>query len=170
MQRLYRDDASKVLSVVKQMMSDGDSSEFNFKFLRDRRWKVVPVESAARLPADDIARLVAVLETTTKDCVAITTEQDMEPLVFRLNISEADFSSCNKELGALRFLLTDYGRTWAISCTEWYNLFGATPDLLADMLGTTIEQARTEYMHFAEGIATGPNEPLVEIGRQYSKL
>lgn len=61
--------------------------------------------------------------------------------------------------------------SWAISCTEWYNLFAAQPDLLEAILGKPVQQARDEYVRFASGLADAEtDEQLLKVAAQYAAL
>ncbi len=92
------------------------------------------------------------------------------PDCYALRISEEDFREFNRELGPFRFLMMDEQRSWAISCTEWYNLFAGHPELVESMLGKTVDQAQQEYLAFALEIATQPDEPLVKMAEHYRSL
>ncbi|HUP79358.1 MAG TPA: hypothetical protein VM260_12480 [Pirellula sp.] len=160
--------------LVTEMMltQEGEECEFNSEWIRSHKWKVVPVESMARIPQPDIPRLISVLnEAGCHQCFAITTEPlgDM-PTCYVLSVDEADFRELNRELGPFRFALTDENRSWAISCNEWYNLFASEPELLEALLGKPIEQARQEYLTFASDLAKKPDEPLLQMARRYAAL
>ena len=173
--------------LIGEMMlsQEHEECEFNPDWVHDNGWKVVPMESAARLPKNVIPRIVSVLKGKGYiNCVAIVTEPgylqplgpsnqllgDM-PTCYLVSIDEADFQETNRELGPFRFLLTDEDRSWAISCNEWYNLFASKPDLLEAMLGKPILEAQQEFMDFASQLAKGnTDEPLVRVARRYAAL
>jgi len=69
-------------------------------------------------------------------------------------------------------VLTTDDRTWAISCGEWYNLFGGKPELIEAMLGKSIEQARQEFQEYATLLATGqnPDESFLRVAEHYAVL
>ncbi len=156
-------------NLLGEMMLAHDQCEFSPDWIRGHGWKVVPVESMARLPQPDIPRLVSVLsQAGTSECVALATEPlgDM-PVCYVVSVDEADFRKVNSELGPFRFLLTDDGHSWAISCTEWYNLYAAKAEFLDSMLGKSAEQAREEYAQFASGLA---DEDLLKVASRYASL
>lgn len=146
--------------------------EFNDKWVKQQGWKVVPVEDASHFSPNEIATLVAVLrEAGYRECIAVATEPlDPAPACFQLAVSEDDLRAFNKECGLFRYLLTDEGRTWAISCNEWYNLFGGQSRLLEAMLGKPIEEARAEYLSYATALAKKPDEPLLQVATRYAAL
>src|SRR6266498_3736159 len=168
--------------LVREMMLtlEHEECEFNPDWVHDHGWKVVPVESMARIPKDDIPRIVSVLKGRGyNSCVAVVTESgylqplgpsnhllgDM-PTCYLVSIDEADLQELNRELGPFRFQLTDDDRSWAISCNEWYNLFASKPDLLEAMLGKPIQKAQEEFMEFASQLARGnTDETLVRVAR-----
>jgi len=170
---------------VSGMMLAQEECEFNPDWIHGHGWKVVPMESAARLPKEDISRLVSVLSGNGySSCVAVITEAgyiqplspsnrllgDM-PTCYLVSINEADFQQVNRELGPFRFLLTDETCSWAISCNEWYNLFAGKPDLLAALLGEPIEQAQREFLEFVSELAKGnADDPLMRVARHYAAL
>jgi hypothetical protein len=77
------------------------------------------------------------------------------PTCYGLSVDETDFRELNRQLGPFRFVLTDENHSWAISCNEWYNLFGAKPELLEGLLGKPVEQVRQEFQEFASLLAKG---------------
>jgi len=159
--------------LLSEMMLPLDQCEFSPDWVREHGWKVVPVESMARLPQPDIPRLVSVLnDAGSSQCVALATEPLGEmPMCYAVSVEAADLREVNRELGPFRFLLSDDGHSWAISCTEWYNLFAGKPELLEAMLGKPIDQARQDYIRFASELAKDqPDEPLLKVAAQYASL
>ncbi len=148
-------------------------NEFSPEWVRKRGWRVVPVEDSAHFASVEIAVLVPALRKAGYDhCLAIAM-QSVEPdgvPCYSLSISEEEFRTFNAECGLLRYLLTEENRNWAISCSEWYNLFAGPPGLLEGMLGKSIEEAREEYLTFAAAIAEHSDEPLLEVARHYAAL
>jgi hypothetical protein len=62
-------------------------------------------------------------------------------------------------------------RSWAISCNEWYNLFGAKPELLEALLGEPIKLARREFAEFATALARGnADETLLRVAEHYATI
>lgn len=146
--------------------------EFNTKWIQDREWKVVPVEEGGRFSPEQRSALVSALNNAgfTK-CLAIATESLGEmPTCYRVLINESGLQDFNRECGIFRFVLTDEKRSWAISCNEWYNLYAGEPKLLEEMLGKSIEQARSEFYEFALLLAKQPDDALVEVARRYAEL
>jgi len=175
-------------SLLRDMMliRSGEEFDFNPDWIRSHGWKVVPVESMARIPVPDIPRIVSALNGAGfTQCVAIFNEagyiRDLPIVVasappgdlatcYLLSVDEADFREFNRELGAYRSVLTTDDRAWAISCNEWYNLFAGKPELLEAMLGKSIEQARQDYLKFASELARSPDERLIVVAKQYAAL
>lgn len=147
--------------------------EFDPQWIKKQGWKVVPVEGNGHFAAGQIATLVAALREAGYDrCVAIATES-VEPdgvPGYSFAVSEEEFRSFNAECGLFRYLLTDAKRSWAISCSEWYNLFAGKPELLESMLGRPIAKAREEFLTFANSLAKGPDEPLLRVAKHYTAL
>jgi hypothetical protein len=175
--------------LVREMMltQSGEECEFNTDWIRSHDWKVVPVESMARLPEPDIPRIVSTLrEAGYAQCLAIFNEPGYsqrlpvtvasEPpsdmaTCYLLSVDEADFRQFNRELGPFRSVLTTENRSWAISCNEWYNLFAGKPEFLKTLLGKSIEQAQREFLELASSLAKGKaNEPLLQIAKRYASL
>jgi hypothetical protein len=160
------------LVVEMTVQREQEECEFDPEWVRTQGWKVVPVESAARIPPADIPRLVGVLSGLgCKRCVVVATEPlgDM-PNCYLLSVQESELRELNRVLGVFRFMLTDENRSWAISCNEWYNLFGSTPELLEKLLGKPIEEARAEYLRFASELAHSSDEPLLRVAKHYASL
>jgi hypothetical protein len=173
--------------LVREMMlpQEGKEYEFDSVWVSSRGWKVVPVESAVRLPKDDIPRLVSVLAGAGYTrCIAVTNEAGYTrplgpgnqllgdiPTCYLLSVEEADFREFNRQLGPFRSVLTSQDRDWAISCNEWYNLFAGKRDLVEALLGKAIGQARTEFLEFASLLAKGnTDEPLMRTAQHYAAL
>jgi hypothetical protein len=70
---------------------------------------------------------------------------------YLLSINEADLREFNHELGSFRAVLTTDNRSWAISCSEWYNLFAAEPELLAALLAKPIDAAGVRRSSLGDG-------------------
>ncbi len=165
----------------------GHEFEFNDDWVRDHSWRVVPVESAMRLPAEDIPRLVSVLSAAGyKSCIAVFNEagylprlpvvvesdppDDMATCYF-VSISEAEFRELNRQLGPFRFVITVEERSWAVSCNESYNLFAGQPQFLESLLGKSLDEARQEFHEFASALSKGnPEEPLMRVSEHYAAL
>jgi hypothetical protein len=159
-------------NLVAEMTVHHDQGEFDLDWVRNHGWKVVPAESAARIPRVDIPRLVRVLsEAGYRKCVAVATEPlgDMADC-YLLSVDEGELRELNRTLGIFRFMLTDDRHSWAISCSEWYNLFAGKPELLEKLLGKSIEEARAAYLEFASELARSPDEPLLRVAQHYAGL
>ncbi len=174
---------------LREMMltEKGRECEFDPGWIRNHGWQVVPAESMARIPLPDIPRIVSTLKRAGyAECIAVFNEpgyiRDLPLTVASdppsematchlLSVDEADFESFNRELGTFRSVLLPEDRSWAISCNEWYNLFGAKPELLEALLGEPIEEARREFAEAAAALAKGnANEPLVKVAKHYASL
>lgn len=152
-------------------MTDGDIN-FNAKWVHHAGWKVVPVESGMRFSGEDISKLVSALnDRGFFECLAVATEPlDPLPCCYRMLISEGELHEFNRVCGLFRFLITDLQRRWAVSCSEWYNLFAGPQGLLEAMLGKSIEDARSEFLNYAASLARSPDDPLLKIARHYEML
>jgi hypothetical protein len=157
------------------MMTLADSRrghEFNDEWVQQCGWKVVPVEDACHFAPDEIETIVpALLDAGYSECVAVATEPlDPAPACYRLSISAEDLREFNRVCGPFRYLLMDEDQNWALSCSEWYNLFAGKPELLEAMLGKPISEAREEYLSFATALAKSPDEPLLQVAKRYAAL
>ena len=148
------------------------ATDFNVHRVRERGWKVVPVESVARLAADDIPRLVSVLrQASSGECLVVVTEDLGElPSCYALSVTDEDFRELNRTLGLFRFLIADAGGLWAISCNEWYNLFAANPELLERMLGKPIHEARAAFVQFASAVGPSDGNRLLAVAGRYAAV
>jgi hypothetical protein len=176
-------------TLVSEMMLADEHEENQFKpdWVRRHGWKIVPVESATRLSEEDIPRLVSVLKGAGyKQCLTVFNEPGYiqrlpvsvasEPArematCYLLSVDEANLRAFNRDLGLFRSVLTPEDRSWAISCSEWYNLFAGKPDFVEALLGKPIEQAQLEFREFASRLAKGnADEPLLRVAKHYSTL
>lgn len=179
----------KYSKLVRQMMLADSGRECQFKpdWVRGHGWKVVPVESMGRIPEPDIPRIVSTLKRAGyTECIAVFNEPgyiQQLPLTvasdppsdmatcYLVSIDEADFKNFNRELGAFRSVILPEDRSWAISCNEWYNLFGAEPKPLEALLGQPIEHARREFAELAAAVARGnADEALLKVAEHYAAL
>lgn len=146
-------------------------TEFNPQWLARTGWKVVPAQSGGRLFREDIPRIVSALSAAGYvQCFAATTEDlgDMPPC-YMVSVSEEGFHELNRELGMFQFLLTDETRTWAISCTLFYNLFAGPGKLVEAMLGKPAAEAQKEFLEIATKISRGnPNDVFMKVARRYA--
>jgi hypothetical protein len=177
-------------SLVREMMESREHQEHLFKsdWVKNQKWKIVAVESAMRLPYEDLPRLVSVLKAAGySHCLAVFNEPGYmrnlplhvvsEPpgdmaTCYQVSLDEHGFQEFNRTLGPFRSVLTTEDRTWAISCSEWYNLFGAPPEFLETLLGKSIKEARQEFFEYASLLATGrnPDESVLRIANHYAAL
>ena len=164
----FENDACKKL--LAGLMDRMNLMDFEEAWIKEHCWKVVPSEDTAHFAPGEIERLVRVLRNAGySECIAVATEQVAPgPEVYRVQISEHGFRSFNAECGVLRYLLTVEDRSWAISCSEWFNLFAGPPDLLEEMLGESIEAARAEFMDYARILATDDEEPALIAAEHYA--
>jgi hypothetical protein len=175
--------------LLREMMlaEEGQECEFSPDWVRNHGWRVVPTESMARIPVPDIPRIVSTLTRAGyTECIAIFSEPGYIrhlPLTIAsdppsematchlVSVDEADFQNFNRELGAFRSVLLPEDRSWAISCNEWYNLFGAKPELLEALLGEPIKLARREFAEFATALARGnADETLLRVAEHYATI
>ncbi len=146
--------------------------QFALPWLAKTGWKVAPAESAARISPDDIPRLMSVLNAAgCSQCLAVTTEDlgDMPPC-YLVPASEEGFRELNDKLGMFQFLLTDEARSWAISCTVFYNLFAGPEKFVEAMVGKPVAEAQKEFLQMASDIAKARNDPeefLLKVARRY---
>jgi hypothetical protein len=176
-------------TLLREMIltEEGRECEFNPDWVLQHDWKIVPVESAMRIPDEDIPLLVSALKGAGyTECFAVFNEPGYVqrlPLIvaseppsdmstcYVLSVDEGEFREFNRQLGPFRSVLAAEDRSWAISCNEWYNLFGAKPKLLEALLGKPIAEARREFFDFASMLAQGkPDEPLLRVAKQYAAL
>ena len=164
-------------NLVHEMMLSETSRECEFKpeWIRNRGWKVVPVEDSGHFSPGEIATLLRVLcRAGYRECVAVAT-QDVAPdglPCYRVSLTEADLLSFNWECGPLRYLLTTEDRGWAISCNEWYNLFAGKPEMLEELLGQSVDDARQEFLEYASLLASGmnPDEHFLQVANHYASI
>lgn len=176
--------------LLREMMltEEGRETEFNPEWVHSHGWKVVPVESGWRLPAEHIPRLVSVLRGAGyTHCVAVYNEpgyiQDL-PVLTRIQppsdmttcqlvaVDEADFEEFNRGLSAFRSVLTTEDGFWALSTHEWYSLFAGTPATVEAILGESIEKAEQEFLEYASVLAGGqsPDKSILQIAKLYAAL
>ncbi|TAN30642.1 hypothetical protein EPN29_14270 [bacterium] len=134
------------------MLSGERGYDLRLDWARGRAFQVVPAESAARIPAADIPRLAAALkEFSGGSAIAVNIDvTDERGDAFDVQIGPEGLTEVNRELGLYRFLLTREDEPWAIACNEWYNLFAAPAELLTELLGGTLEEARAEFQVYAD--------------------
>ncbi len=146
-------------------------TEFSPQWLARTRWRVVPGESGGRLLREDIPRLVSALNAAGYfECFAVTTEDLGDtPSCYLVHISEEGFQELNRELGMFQFLLTEETRSWAISCTVFYNLFAGPENVVEALLGKSIPEAERQFLRIATAIAKGnPNDLFLKVARRYA--
>jgi hypothetical protein len=164
----------KYRSLVREMMLPDErlGDEFNLDWVRERGWEVVPVERAQHFIPEEITTIVSALaQAGYSECVAVATEPlDPLPACYGLSISEDDFREFKKECGLFHYLLTDKNRTWAISCTDAYNLFAGPHELLEAMLGKSIKEAWQTYWDFIAQPSMDPNGLLHKSANRYASL
>jgi hypothetical protein len=163
----------KYKKLVAEMTVANEHEEYHFRsdWILKHAWKVVPVEDGDHFTEEDIATIVPALKNAGyRDCVAVATEPlGPMPSCFEVAITADDLREFNRECGLFRFLLTEKTRSWAISCNEWYNLFGGGEPLLEAMLGVPIEEARRRFLAFAEPLAKGdPADLLLKAAQHYA--
>lgn len=175
---------------LREMMltDEGRECEFSPEWLRKHDWKVVPMESGWRLPAEHIPRLISTLKQAGySDCVAVFNEpgyiQSLPVVVasqpprnmatcYQVEVDEADLQEFNRELGQFRSVLTTGDSFWALSTHEWYSLFGGKPVTLEAILGESIEKVQQEFLEYAALLATGqnPDESILQVAKYYAAL
>jgi hypothetical protein len=176
--------------LLREMMltQEGREWEFSPKWVREHDWKVVPVESEWRVPADEIPRLVSVLKRAGyTHCVAVFNQpgyiQDLPVTVrseppsdmatcYLVSLEEADFQQFNREFGPFRCVLTTEDRFWALSSHEWYNLFAGRPEVVESILGKPLDEARRDFFEYASLLATGknPDQSALQVAKQCEAL
>ena len=148
-------------------------TELSARWLARNGWKVAPAESAGRFFFEDIPRIVSALNAAGHyKCFAVTTEDLGDtPPCYIVPIAEEGFRELNEKLGAFQFLLTDEARSWAISCTVFYNLFAGPDNLVEAMLGKPVAEAQNAFLQMATEIAKArgdPDEFLLKVARRYT--
>lgn len=165
----------KYVKLAAEMMLTDEYYEFDFRpdWILQRGWKVVPVKNGNHFSNSEIDRIVSALRSAGyQDGIAVATEpMGLLPACFELAITPFDLQEFNENCGLLRFLLTEETRSWAISCSEFYNLFAGEQFILEAMLGIPIEEARKRFLAFAEPLAFGnPEHPVLTAARLYATL
>lgn len=176
--------------LLREMMftARGRETEIAPEWAKNHGWKVVPVESSWRLPAEHIPRLVSVLKAAGyRHCIAVFNEpgyiQDLPIIVSSkppsdmatchlVEVDEADFRAFNRELSPFRTVLMTEDRFWALSTHEWYSLFGGTPATLEAIIGEAIEKAEREFLEYASILADGqpPDKSVLRLAKLYATL
>lgn len=162
------DKAENYRALVSEMTEH--ETEFSSQWLARTGWKVVPCESGGRFFPEDIPRLVSALNAVgSLECFAVTTEDlGNVPPCYLVSVSEEGFRELNERLGMFQFLLTDEARSWAISCTVFYNLFAGPEKLVEAMLGKPVVEAQEAFHRIATEIAKGnPDDNFVKVARRY---
>jgi hypothetical protein len=159
-------------TLVREMMleSEHQRTEFDLAWVRQKEWEVVPVERAQHFIPDEIKTIVSALAGRGySKCIAVTTEElGPLPACYELSISEEDFYEFNRELGLFRCLLTDQDRSWAISCTESYNLFAGPGSLIEAMLGKSVNDGWRAYWEFVAQPSVDPYGMLHQSATRYA--
>ena len=109
--------------------------------------EVVPMESAGRLPIEQIPRIASALSNAGyTHCYGALTEtlRPAEPALL-LETTVKDFTELNARYGIYRFVIVPHDKTWAVACNERFNLIGATPTLLEQMLPTSPAAVRATF-------------------------
>jgi hypothetical protein len=146
-------------------------TELSPRWLVRSGWRVAPALSGARIFPEDIPRIVSALNAAgCYQCLAVTTEDLGDtPPCYLFPVTEEGFRELNDRLGMFQFLLTDEARSWAISCTVFYNLFAGPERLVEAMLGKPVAEAHKDFLRAATEIARGnPEEFLVKVARRYA--
>jgi hypothetical protein len=160
--------------LVEEMteLESGQRDQFSTVWLLNRSWQVVPTEDVGHFSPDQREHIVAALSAAGfYDAIALTTEPLGEmPHCYRLKISETDLDEFNRELGLFRFMLTNEDRSWAISCTESYNLFAGPRNLLEAMLGKSVKEAWQAYWDFIALPSMDPLGLLHKTASRYAAL
>lgn len=172
MRRLPDDEIARARELVRGMATLTEDGGYGFDpaWLQKQGWVVVPVEDTGHFAEEEISRIVSVLRSQRHlACLAIGANDWPIPLPtsYELEISADDFRAFNAECGIFRFLLTDPGCSWAISCNEWFNLFAAPPALVEQMLGVSIKQSREEFLEYAKLVEQGLEGQLMQVARHY---
>jgi hypothetical protein len=165
----------KYKKLAAEMMLADEYLECNFRpgWILQRGWKVVPVENGNHFKGWEIDGIVPALQIAGyHNCIAVATEpMGLLPSCFQLAMIPEDLHAFNHECGLLRFLLTEETMSWAISCSELYNLFAGEQSLVEAMLGIPVEVARKRFLAFAEPLASGnPEHPLLKAAKLYAAL
>jgi hypothetical protein len=159
-------------TLVREMMleSEPQRTEFDLAWIRQKEWEVVPVERSQHFIPEEIKAIVSALAGRGySKCIAVTTEElGPLPACYELSISEEDFYEFNGELGLFRCLLTGQDRSWAISCTESYNLFAGPGSLLEAMLGKSVDDGWRAYWEFIAQPSVDPYGMLHQSAARYA--
>ena len=172
MRRLPDVEIAQVRRLIRGMatLTQDGGYRFDPAWLLKHCWVVVPVEDSGHFADEEISRIVAVLGSKEHlTCLAIGAHDWPIPLPtsYELTVSIDDFRAFNAECGIFRFLLTDPGCSWAISCSEWFNLFAGPTAFVEQMLGLPIQKSREEFLEYAKLVEQGSEGQLMEIVRLY---
>jgi hypothetical protein len=158
-------------ALASNMMED--RIQFKTNWLRQKGWKVVPVESGMHFTEGDLSAIVSALrQAGSQQCFALASE-DLNPLpsCYELSVDEEDFQEFNKTCGLFWFLIADDNLSWAISCNNTYNLFAASPALLEGILHKSIPAAREEFAAFARELAhENTDYPPLRVAERYARI
>jgi hypothetical protein len=172
MRKLLDGEIVRLREVVREMstLTENRGYEFLPGWVNGHGWVVVPVEDTGHFAEEEIERIVVALTSAGhQKCYALGAADLPEPLPSgdELTISRDDLQKFNAECGLFRYLLTDAGLSWAISCNEWFNLFAGPAALIEQMVGTPIEQAREDFLEYARGVEQVSAGQLVALARHY---
>lgn len=159
-------------TLVREMMLESEPLryEFDLAWICNNKWEVVPVDAGRHFIPEEISAIVSTLaDRGCTKCIAVATEElGPLPTCYELSISEEDLYEFNKELGLFRFLLTDRDRSWAISCTESYNLFAGPESLIEAMLEKNVEDAWKAYWELIAQPSVDPYGMLHQSATRYA--
>ena len=173
MRPLHDEEIARLREAVCTMASltDDRGYEFNRDWVESHGWVVVPVEDTGHFAEEEIERIVPALSSAGyQRCLALGALDLTEPLPsgFEVVISADDLRAFNAECGIFRFLISSPDRSWAISCNEWFNLFAGPRALIERMLGSSLEQARADFLNYATVVEQGTEGCLAEVARHYA--
>jgi hypothetical protein len=172
MRRLLENEVARLREQVREMatLTDDRGYDFDPTWLEKHDWVVVPVEDTGHFAEEEIEQIVAALTSAGHErCLALGALDLAEPLpsAFELAISVEDLRAFNAECGIFRVLLTSPELAGAISCNEWFNVFAGPAALVQQMIGTTIEKARKDFLEYAKVVEQGPEGKLVALAHRY---
>jgi hypothetical protein len=176
LKRLSDFESARVRNLILGMATPEPSRgyDLNPAWVQNRGWCIVPVEDSGHLADEEIERIVPALRAAGfVSCFAIGAPDLPADFanVHELFVSEEDFKAFNREFGVLRVLLTSADLSWAISCNEWFNLFGGPENLIEKMLGVPIDRARRDFLEYAGAVEQGyrranANRSPVQLARR----
>lgn len=128
-------------------------NDFKSEWLCDRRWTVVPIDSADHFTETDTSLLAAAFfEAGHCECFAVATEPlTNTPLCYKVRTTKEGLAEFNSVVWAFQFILIPEDRSCAVLCTkDNYYLVGGSLAFVRTAVGGDIAKARAGFLAFTE--------------------